>query len=73
MYWCNLSDNIKTIILKSSDEQCTKSCDFVEALSLMDTELSSVFVALEEDNKDCACEGILDVEKLVLNFINRCC
>ena len=73
MYWCNISDNIKTIILKATEEQCDKSCDFVESLSLMETELSSVFVALEEDNKECACEGILDVEKLVLNFINRCC
>ena len=73
MYWCNLSDNIKSIILKANDEQCDKSCDFVEALSMMETELSSVFVALEEDNTHCACDGILDVEKLVLNFINRCC
>ncbi len=73
MYWCNVSENIKSIILKAEDEQCSKSCDFVESLSLMETELSSVFVALEEDNKDCACDGILEVEKLVLNFINRCC
>lgn len=73
MYWCNLSDNIKSIILKANDEQWDKSCDFVEALSMMETELSSVFVALEEDNTHCACDGILDVEKLVLNFINRCC
>ena len=73
IYWCNLHDYVKDIILKSSSVKCEKDCDFVESLSLMGSEMSSIFVAFEEDHDHCACENIKDLEDLALNFINRCC
>ena len=61
------------MILQDHYVRCDKSCDFVQALSIFETELSAALVSLEREQEDCACDSLSDLEKLINAFMARCC
>ena len=72
-YYCSITDKIKEMILQDHHVRCDKSCDFVQALSIFETELSAALVSLEREQEDCACDSLSDLEKLINAFMARCC